>query len=231
MSDEPEIARGIAVPLLRGPLRGMRWLPSSGGKLARFLLGSYEAEQSALFTLRVRPGQQVIDIGAAAGYYTLLAAKCVGARGSIIACEPDAANLRFLRAHIARNQLTNVRVLPLALADQNGSARFGRTRGSGRGRLSSEGASEVAVRRLDDLAGELSLRPQHLKIDVEGAELDVLLGGERLVREFGPTVFLSTHDRQVPGVQQACCDLLESWGYQVRAIGAGELLCVRDGLA
>ena len=98
MSHDAEIARGIAVPLLRGPLRGMRWLPSSGGKLARFLLGSYEAKQSALFAELVRPGQQVLDLGAAAGYYTLLAAKCVGASGSVIACEPDAGNLRFLRA-------------------------------------------------------------------------------------------------------------------------------------
>ena len=74
MSHEAKIARGVAVPLLRGPLRGplrgMRWLPSSGGKLARFLLGSYEAKQSALFAQRVRPGQQVLDLGAAAGYYT-----------------------------------------------------------------------------------------------------------------------------------------------------------------
>ncbi len=230
MSHDAEIARGIAVPLLRGPLRGMRWLPSSGGKLARFLLGSYEAKQSALFAELVRPGQQVLDLGAAAGYYTLLAAKCVGASGSVIACEPDAGNLSFLRAHVARNRLMNVRVLPLALANQNGSARFGRTRGSGRGRLMGEGASEVAVRRLDDLADELSLRPQHLKIDVEGAEFDVLRGGERLIRECAPTLFLSTHDRQKPGVQQACCELLLSWGYQVSAIGSGELLCVRDGI-
>ena len=230
MSDEAEIARGIAVPLLRGPLRGMRWLPNSGGKLARFLLGSYEAKQSALFSQRVRPGQQVIDVGAAAGYYTLLAAKCVGASGSVIACEPDAGNLRFLRAHVARNRLANVRILPLALADENGSARFGRPSGTGRGRLTHDGASEVAVRRLDDLAAELSLRPQHLKIDVEGAELDVLRGGERLIREHGPTLFLSTHDRQKPGVHQGCCELLASWGYGVRPIGPGELLCLRDGV-
>ena len=230
MSHQAEIARGIALLLPRGPLRGMRWLPSSGGKLARFLLGTYEAKQSALFAQRVTPGQQVLDVGAAAGYYTLLAAKCVGASGSVIACEPDAGNLSFLRAHVARNRLTNVRILALALADQNGRARFGRTRGSGRGRLTHDGESEVVVRRLDDLAGELSLRPQHLKIDVEGAELDVLRGGERLIREHGPTLFLSTHDRQNPGVHAACYELLGSWGYQVRAIGPGELLCSRDGV-
>lgn len=229
-ADDP--ARGLSVPLVLGPLRGCWWQLASGGKVARLLLGTYEQEQTALFQKYIRPGQQVLDIGAAAGYYTLLAARLVGPRGRVIAFEPNPTNLRYLRAHIERNRLPFVAVHPLALADHNGTARFGGGTGTGTDRLHDRGAIEVAVRRLDDLAETEPLAPQHLKIDVEGAELAVLRGGEKLIRHYRPTIFLSTHDGLEPGIHRACCDLLETWNYRLQPIvgptveAASELLCL-----
>jgi FkbM family methyltransferase len=170
----------------------------------------------------------VLDIGAAAGYYTLLAASLVGSGGSIVACEPFPGNRRFLQAHVRRNGLGNVRVLSCAVADRNGTANFGGGTGSGTSRLQADGAIEVSVRRLDDLAAEHDLAPHHVKIDVEGAELDVLRGGEQTFREHQPTIFLSTHG---PDVHRACCELLDAWGYRLQPIvgssvaEATELLC------
>jgi FkbM family methyltransferase len=219
---------GVTVPLVLGPMRGYWWQLASGGKVVRLLLGSYEREQSALFQELIQPGQQVLDIGAAVGYYTLLAARLVGAAGSVVAFEPHPENLRYLRSHVRQNTLSQVRVLNLALADTSGTARFGGGSGSGTSRLQDSGEFEVEVRRLDDLAVEEVLAPQHLKIDVEGAELAVLRGGEELIREHQPTIFLSTHG---PDVHCACCSLLESWGYALSPIvgpsvaTASELLC------
>jgi FkbM family methyltransferase len=219
---------GVTVPLVIGPMRGYWWQLASGGKVVRLLLGSYEREQSALFQEHIQPGQQVLDIGAAVGYYTLLAARLVGPAGSVVAFEPHPENLRYLRSHVRQNRLSQVRVLNLALADASGTARFGGGSGSGTSRLHDDGEFEVNVRRLDDLAEEDSLAPQHIKIDVEGAELAVLRGGECLIREHRPTIFLSTHGA---GVHGACCSLLESWGYELSPIvglsvaTASELLC------
>ena len=219
---------GVTVPLVIGPMRGYWWQLASGGKVVRLLLGSYEPEQSALFQEHIQPGQQVLDIGAAVGYYTLLAARLVGPAGSVVAFEPHPENLRYLRSHVRQNRLLQVRVLDLALADNSGTARFGGGSGSGTSRLQEGGEFEVDVRRLDDLVEEQGLAPQHVKIDVEGAEHAVLRGGEGLIREHRPTIFLSTHG---PDVHGACCSLLESWGYELSPIvgpsvaTASELLC------
>lgn len=222
---------GISLPFVVGPLRGNWWQLASGGKIARLLLGTYEPEQSALFHQHIHPGDEVLDIGAAVGYYTLLSARLVGPRGRVVSFEPDPNNLQFLRSHVQQNRLTQVTVLPVALANEVGTVRFGGGTGTGTGRLCDDGAVEVAVRRLDDVAEEINLRPRHLKIDVEGAELDVLRGGERTIRGSRPTIFLSTHEKLVPGIHRRSCELLSAWGYSFAPItgsrvqDASELLC------
>jgi FkbM family methyltransferase len=226
--------RGISVPFVVGPLRGNWWQLASCGKLGRLFLGSYEPEQTCLFCERIRPGDQVLDIGAAAGYYTLLSAKLVGQSGSVVSFEPDPNNLQFLRNHVAQNSLSQVTILPIALADKTGTARFGGGTGTGTGRLCDEGVDEVAVRRLDDVAAEMSLKPRHLKIDVEGAEMAVLQGGEKTIRTHRPTIFLSTHEGVAPGIHRGCRELLKDWGYRLSPITgdsldqSSELLCVAN---
>jgi FkbM family methyltransferase len=225
-------SRGFSVPFVVGPLRGNWWQLASGGKITRLLLGTYEPEQSGLFRTHICPGDQVLDIGAAAGYYTLLSARLVGITGRVVSFEPDPNNLQFLRSHVEQNGLSQVTVLPIALADETGTARFGGGSGTGTGRLCQDGQSEVAVRRLDDVAVEMGLQPQHLKIDVEGAEMAVLRGGRQLIEKHKPTIFLSTHDGIVPGIHRRCCELLIEWGYRLSPITgesldeASELFCV-----
>lgn len=227
-----EISRGFTLPLVLGPLRGSWWQPASGGKIARVLLGTYEPEQTKIFQEHIRPGQTVLDIGAAAGYYTLVSAGLVGKTGRVFAFEPDPTNLKYLRAHVQQNRLSQVVVLPLAIADRHGVARFGGGSGTGTGRLCDDGAHEVPLTRLDDLLEEVRFAPNHLKIDVEGAELAVLHGGEQMIRQHRPTIFLSTHEWITPGIHRSCCELLTSWDYDLAPIHgadvatATELLCI-----
>ena len=76
-----------------------------------------------------------------------------------------------------------------------------------------------------------NLRPQHLKIDVEGAEIAVLREGRQLIEKCRPIIFLSTHEKIVPGIHRRCCELLTQWGYRLSPITgpsaaeASELLC------
>jgi FkbM family methyltransferase len=173
----------------------------------------------------------VLDIGANAGYYTLLAARRVGIRGRVIAFEPDPANLHSLQEHVLANRLEQVIVLPLAIGEATATASFGGGTGSGSRRLCKNGAIQVQVRKLDDLAREFDLAPQHVKIDVEGHELAVLHGGAQLLNRCRPTIYLSTHGGLLRGVHQACCKLLRGWGYELQPMGAAtvesasELLC------
>ena len=220
----------IRLPILLGPLRGYGWSPDSGGKLARIYLGTYERQQTRLFVDLIRPGDVVFDLGAAAGYYTLLAGKLVGASGRVLACEPAAKNLAFLRQHVLANRLTHATVLPIALGGENGTARFRTGTGSGTGQLSSIGSSVVTVRRLDDLADEQRLWPSFIKLDVEGSELAVLQSGEETIRRYRPTIFLSTHNSKQPGVRTACLELLASWNYEFQPIEHGKGASLADWL-
>jgi FkbM family methyltransferase len=222
----PSVFRRL--PIFLGPLRGKRWMLAAGGKVTRIMLGSYEPQQTALFKRHIRPGDVLLDAGAAAGYYTLLGSYLVGARGMVISIEPDPRNVNYLRQHVSANRLENVTIHPCALGSQQGIARFARGSGTGTGHLSERGELEVEIRRLDDIVASQAVTPTHLKIDVEGAELQVLEGAMETLRRTRPTIFLSTHSNHL---HQACCRLLTKMNYTLEPIlcndveSNGEVLC------
>jgi FkbM family methyltransferase len=147
------------------------------------LYGSYEPLESAAFLTLIRPGDVVLDAGANIGVYTLLLSGAVGA-GRVIAVEPDPTNLELLRQNVARNACTNVTVLPCALGGK--TCQVGLTQDPrNRGALSvtdagAAGAVGVPMRRAADVLRELRARPRVMKVDVEGAEPDVLAGFDAL---------------------------------------------------
>jgi FkbM family methyltransferase len=219
----------MRLPIVAGQLAGMWWDPASGGKLLRVLGGTYEREQTALFVEHVRRGATVLDIGAHVGYYSLLAARLGGRTSTIVAYEPDRRNAGRLRRHLRLNRLERVAVVEAAVAEHGGSAQFARGTGSGTGHLASQGGVTVRTVRLDDEAKARRLRPDVLKIDVEGAEIDVLRGGLETLRRARPVLFLSTHG---PQPHAECIALLGGLGYTFRPIlgddvaTSSELLCL-----
>lgn len=222
----------MIVPVLSGRLRGAWWHLGSRGKLLRVLGGSYEREQTRLFESTVRPGQTVLDVGAHVGYYTLLAAALAGPRGAVWAFEPDPRNARSLRRHVRLNRLRHVHVEEAAVSSREGTARFGPGSGSGTGRLAGSGRFEVRTVSLDAFCAEREIRPHVVKIDVEGAERDVLAGARRVLERDRPAIFLSTHG---PEVHAACLELLRGAGYAFTPVLGGEvqsapeLLCTPGG--
>jgi FkbM family methyltransferase len=196
----------LTLPILRGPLAGKKWLLASR---SNFFWGSYEPEQTAAFQRIIRPGDVIYDVGAHYGYYTLLSSALAGPPGKVLAFEPSPANIAKLQRHLDLNQCRNVTVLDLALSDHEGTARFDNQAGSGTGHLSPEGGIEVKLTTLDALASRFPA-PKVLKIDCEGAEVEVLKGGEKTIRSARPSLFLSTHGEDL---KQTCFRLLADWGY------------------
>lgn len=219
----------MRLPIWGGALRGRWWLPASRGKVLRVLGGTYEPEQTRLFQEHVRPGDTVLDIGAHVGYYSLLSSVLAGDAGTVWAFEPNPHNCAFLRRHVEINRRGNVRVTEAAVSDAAGRARFDFGRGSGTGRLSGDGAIEVATVRLDDFVRERGIAPTAVKIDVEGAEVQVLEGARATLGEHRPVIFLSTHGAEV---HRASMELLRGLGYAFRPIlgsdadTTSELLCL-----
>lgn len=129
----------------------------------------------------VQPGDTFYDVGANVGVYSLMAL----ARGAaIVAFEPHHESFRDLCRNLVLNQITdNATVLPLALSDRRNTmvnsglaGPAGQTMSLTQGQV---GIQSILSARLDDAIAELGLPvPNHMKIDVDGYELEVLLGAE-----------------------------------------------------
>jgi FkbM family methyltransferase len=174
--------------------------------------GDYERANQELFVAHLRPGDVVYDVGANVGFFTMLAARLVGPAGSVVAFEPFPPALTALRRHVALNGLQNVRVEPAAVSRQAGVGAFSGHEQITMGHLADQGELKVELTTLDEAVRKAGRAPDLLKIDVEGAERDVLEGGRSMLEGHGPVVVLSTHGSESHAV---CCALLEGLGYEV----------------
>lgn len=159
----------------------------------------------------LRPGEVLYDIGANVGAYTLVAAVAKpGLR--VVSFEPGPANFASLCANVELNDVSDrVITVPLALGDRPRSAQLDRDGGvpGTAPRVvdwnpSEDATVSVLVDRLDDVVPRFDLpAPDHVKLDVEGAELEVLAGGERLLASGGVrSVMVELDQRRGPEVAE-----------------------------
>ena len=148
----------------------------------------------------LQPGWGFIDAGAHVGLLTVPAARRVGTGGHVLAVEATPRTARMLTMTLRANGLADwVRVEQVALGDHEGEVTLFVDSICGHNSLYPLGDSgpsvRVPLRRLDDLVAP-ETRVDVIKLDVEGAELDVLQGMPRLmsenpdlviIAEFGPT--------------------------------------------
>jgi FkbM family methyltransferase len=224
-------ARWVEAPVLAGPLRGMR-LAIDPRVQADVVVGAYERRLSRHVAALLRPGDVAFDVGSHLGYFGILMATVVGADGTVVCFDPDLGLLEALASNVARNRdliPAGVKVAQLAVGPRRGKMSFETGGHSTRGRLSEHGDVEVEVVTLDD-AVERFGAPRFVKVDVEGGELDVLLGGSALV-ESGSTSFgIEIHSRDLG---TSCRELLEDAGYDCRFMveaGRAETYLLADPL-
>jgi hypothetical protein len=62
--------------------------------------------------------------------------------------------------------------------------------------------------------------PNALKINAEGAEMEILLGGRHTISKFSPLIFLSTHSGEI---DRLCCEFLLSTGYSIQRMGVDKI--------
>jgi len=205
------VPRNMAVPVLSGPARGLKWVV--GSATHGCWLGTYERDKQQAIASFLRPGDCFLDVGANAGFYTLLGARLVGPAGQVVAFEPLPQNQHKLQRHLSLNQLSNVTVIQAAVCDQDGRAAFQIGAADECGGLATSGELEVETVSLDQLWKTERLRaPRLIKIDVEGAEERVLRGAEALIRATTPVILLAGHGT---ATQRACESLLKDYGYTV----------------
>lgn len=221
------IPKGMVVRVLQGRLRGYRWIV--GAETHGCWLGSYEPAKQRQFGDALKESDIVYDIGANVGFYSLLASRCVGSTGQVHAFEPLPENLVYLEKHTRLNHCTNVSIHRVAVSDRSAKLCFQRGNIRSQGHLSESGDLEVNAILLDEFAyKDGNGLPNVIKIDVEGAELDVLHGAKKLLHSNPPVIFLATHNANV---HKQCCELLYLSGYRLEGVGqkrveaTDELVC------
>ena len=180
----------VASRLMTGPLalpfvEGTSLFATRGmtGATGNWYCGLHEVREMAFVLHLLREDEHFLDVGANVGSYTVLAGGAVGAR--VTSVEPIPETFANLERNIALNRLAGrVRACQCGLADAAGALRF--TKGLDTvNHVVAPGedlpAIEIPVRTLDDLVG--SDVPLLMKIDVEGLERAVLLGGSRTLAD------------------------------------------------
>ena len=208
------IPRSLIIPILQGKLRGKKWI--AGSSVNSCWLGSYEYEKQSIFAKSVAEGSIVFDIGAHVGFYTLLSSVLVGPKGRVFAFEPLPDNLFYLKQHLQLNDIVNVSLIEAAVSDYNGFTYFAEGITRAGGYISPKGNLSVRTVCLDELYlnGEV-LVPNFIKIDVEGAEMSVLIGTRSILEHYSPMIFLATHGEEV---HRQCINFLKSFDYKIEAI-------------
>lgn len=215
----PPFVRRLTDPILEqlrvmipaGVNRGRWWSLASAG--SGYGTGQRASTQMKFFADLLRPGDVVWDVGAHHGFVTLCAAERVGPTGQVHAFEPSARNREMLRRHVAWNKLGNVTIHPFALSDHDGESCFG---GAGTSKTQALGAGTeiVEVRCAATLVRQGVLpAPDVVKIDVEGAEADVVEGAMPILPR-GARLLIAMHARDADA---RCAALLAEAGFAMVA--------------
>lgn len=164
----------------------------------------YEPETSQFVVSVLRPGDTFVDVGTHVGYFSMLSAAAVGAEGRVISFEPDGRNFASLSAHVRINGFEQVETYNAAVGARSGTAELFRNADNDGGHalwdvgkhsfnaLSRAAPERVEVQmvHLDSvLATPEGPRPRVMKIDAEGAEMDVLRGA-RATLETNPIPYI-----------------------------------------
>ncbi len=205
----------MPIPLRLPP--GMWWLAGESFQDQQLLFGEYESMEREFVQKLLRRDMTVVDVGAHHGLYTLLASKCVGWHGRVVAIEPSLRECARLEKHLRLNRASNVELISCAAGESAGEEEFyvvGRFN-DGCNSLrppsipQSVKTALVKVRRLDDILSDLAItKVDFLKLDVEGAELSVLYGALKLLnRDSRPAMLVEVQDVRT-----------RPWGYAAREI-------------
>jgi FkbM family methyltransferase len=202
------------------PLRlpfGLWWLPKGSALDRQLLAGSFESSEVKFVERYLRSGMTVLDIGAHHGFYSLLASRLIGPNGRVFAFEPSARERKRLARHVALNRCSNVQIEPTALGSHTTQADLFLVDGAEDYCNSlrppavdaKTRTTRVNVTSIDEFLSRTGIQKiDFIKLDVEGAELEVLKGARSLLAAVPrPTLLVEVYDIRT-----------EPWGYRAHEI-------------
>ena len=164
----------------------------------------YEEEERLFLRKFLKYGMVFVDIGAHHGLYTILASRCVGSQGLVIAFEPSPREFSRLKLHCRLNRCRNVVLEQCAVGERTGTVIF-YVEVHGTALSSIKPAPDVgkcvpiqtAMVTLDDYINQKKIQKVDvIKVDVEGSELAVLKGAVNVLSVLRPIVLSELLDQR-----------------------------------
>lgn len=204
-----------------------------------FIPRQLSLEEKFLLSLDIN-GQTVYDIGGAAGIFTIFFARSVGKNGKVITFEPNPWNCNMIFEHLRLNNFDNVEVKQIALGKKREKGILAvRKSETGTGSLQEDikasilqekGAETIQI-EIDILDNQVITnnlpKPDFVKIDVEGLEMDVLGGMQRIINDCKPKLFIEIHgigvQRKIENAQRVV-GFLVAHEYSIIHIESGEVI-------
>jgi len=210
---------GSVVNITRGGAAGMKWRRHHR-YVNGYWTGIYELDLQRAISSALTTGNVFYDVGANAGFFTILAARVVGTTGRVLSFEPFAENAESIREQIDINSLRQCDLFVKAVSDRSGTANFAAGEHNALGHLSSPAFAPVGEGKeltvqtvtLDEVAAGNPF-PNLIKIDVEGAETQVLAGAHSLLGSpRPPKLIIELHGKEKARSVEAT---LVSFGYRL----------------
>lgn len=205
-----------------GPAKGLRFpIKMPDDKL--YWTGTYEIETTTRLAAELPDNAVCYDIGCHHGF--LAGVMAVNGAKTVYCFEPNPENCVKIEHVRELNSDLDMRLIQAAVGASDGSARFEVMAASSMGKLASSSFQkyvagnshfEVSVRSLDSLISVGEIAPaQFIKMDIEGAEYDALLGAESLVDNNSPIFLIEVHSYDL---LENCSEWLKKRGYSCAII-------------
>ena len=195
-----------------------------------------EGDYSKKLIEYLKTTQVFFDIGANVGYYSLICSK-FNTEAQIFSFEPMSSTYMKLIHNIALNACSNISPYNLGFSNEDSISRmyFNEAESGACSLRDIRGIGEpkeiAKFIKLDDFIEEHCIMPDLLKIDVEGAELFVLQGGERLLKERSPVIFIEILRKWCKAFNHLAADVfcfLHKLNYQGHIVKDGTLCPINN---
>lgn len=164
-----------------------------------YLFGSYELPTVRFIRKLLSKGGTAVDVGAQIGYLTLVMAMSGEKSATVYSFEPEPENIRRFNRNIHLNTISNVTLIQKAVSNTNSPIKLYLSADHNAGTHSTIASDpnvssqyiEIPAVTLDTVVSEHNITELSLvKIDVEGAELEVIQGAQNTIQELQPTFII-----------------------------------------
>ena len=236
--------KATIISVLRSLVKNRVYISRSGGakglKLKSglgFIPRPLTQEEKFLINLDIN-GQTIYDIGGNVGIFTMFFARAVGKKGKVITFEPNPQCCNMILEHLKLNNIDNVEIHKIALGKRREKGTLAvRKSETGTGSLQEDIKASILQKKdsetiqleIDSLDRQITTnnlpKPDFVKIDVEGLEMDVLHGMSDTIKNCKPKLFIEIHgvdvQRKIENVQRVVGFLI-AHKYSIYHVESGE---------